>query len=196
MDKHQEPQGCSCSDLPDYHQRRKLGTMLAIALSPLAASAADGPSGSTKPKAGHRLAIAMGDRKGQELKPADLVVGQDPVLAYPMDGDKVLESRINLLSVIRVRESDLSPETKPHAPKGIVAFSSVCTHYGCPVTKIDAAQNRLICPCHGSAFDPCKRGVVVNGPATRRLPMLPLKLEGETLVVSAGFDGPLGPPIS
>ncbi len=200
MDERQEDSGCGCQP-PDPRQRRKLGTMLVVALAPLvpAVRAAEGTGSNTgtKPRAGLRLAVAMGERAGQEVKPADVVLGQDPVLAYPMDaGGKVLESRINLLAIVRVPEADLAPEVKPHAPQGIVAYSAVCTHYGCPVTKTDAARNSLVCNCHGSAFDACKRGVVVQGPATRRLPMLPLTLQGASLVINGGFDGPLGPPTS
>lgn len=197
MDAEQESSRCGCQP-PDPRQRRKLGAMLVVALAPMvpAVRAAEG-STSTKPRAGLRLAVAMGERAGQEVKPTDVILGQDPVLAYPMDAaGKALESRINLLAIVRVPEADLAPEVRPHAPQGIVAYSAVCTHYGCPVTKTDTARNSLVCNCHGSAFDACKRGVVVQGPATRRLPMLPLALQGASLVITGGFDGPLGPPTS
>lgn len=174
--------------------RRRFGAVVvAASLAPmLTVAAAQTPA--AKARAGHRLAIANGDRAGQELSPADLVLGDDPILAYPMEpGGPMLVSRANLMSVMRVPEDSLSAEARPHAPQGIVAFSAVCTHYGCPVTKTDA-QHRLVCNCHGSAFEPGRRGVVSQGPATRRLPMLPLTLNGGALVVSAGLDGPIGPP--
>ena len=51
-----------------------------------------------------------------------------------------------------------------------VAFSAICTHMGCTVA---AAGERLECPCHGSVFD-AKTGQVVNGPAERPLPSVPV----------------------
>lgn len=203
--------GCACTDptalAPDFAasaasapaagQRRKLGALLGLMLTPLLPSAWAQGSGRVgkKPMAGDRLAFAMGDRKGEKITPADIEAGQDPVLAHPMDpGGKALESRANLLAVIRLPEDVLSPEVKPHAPQGIVAYSAVCTHYGCPVTKAEPAQHTLVCNCHGSAFDASRRGVVTIGPATRRLPMMPLKMDGDDLVINGVLDGPIGPP--
>ena len=191
--------GCGCAGVdgataPTTGRRTFNAALLATALSPLAALAQT-PGATGRPKAGQMLAFAAEERSGQQLKPTDIALGADPVLAYPMEpGGAVLQSRGNMLAVARVPVQALSPEAKALAPDGIVAFSAVCTHYGCPVTKTDAAQTHLICNCHGSAFDVGKRGVVVKGPATRRLAMLPLKLEGSNLVIAGGFDGPIGPP--
>lgn len=145
--------------------------------------------------AGHRLAFSSADRAGEEVKPADLVLGEDPVLAYPIAPDgTVLEGRVNLMAIMRVPADRLPAEVAPYAPEGIVAFSAICTHYGCPVTKCDAVNHHLVCNCHGSAFDPAKRGAVIKGPAVRRLPMLPLMLNGDALLINGALDGPIGPP--
>jgi cytochrome b6-f complex iron-sulfur subunit len=45
-----------------------------------------------------------------------------------------------------------------------LALSSICTHLSCTVELQGA---RLICPCHGSAFD--REGVVLQGPAVSPL---------------------------
>jgi Rieske Fe-S protein len=45
------------------------------------------------------------------------------------------------------------------------------------------SDNRIVCPCHGSAFD-ASSGAVVNGPATRALPAKTVTVSGDTLVVS------------
>ncbi|MGD1074965.1 MAG: Rieske (2Fe-2S) protein [Thermodesulfovibrionales bacterium] len=66
------------------------------------------------------------------------------------------------------------------AGKGLVAFSRVCTHLGCLV-EYDKDKNRLLCPCHAGVFD--LEGNVVSGPPPRPLARLPLRIEGENIVV-------------
>lgn len=57
------------------------------------------------------------------------------------------------------------------------AFSSICTHQGCPVA--DVAGGRIICPCHGSQFE-ADTGEVAEGPASRPLPPVAVALrDGE-----------------
>jgi Rieske Fe-S protein len=46
------------------------------------------------------------------------------------------------------------------------AFSAVCTHQGCLVDQV--TDGKIVCPCHGSAFD-ISTGDVVQGPATQPL---------------------------
>ncbi len=48
------------------------------------------------------------------------------------------------------------------------AIRPICTHLGCTV-QWKAAQNRFVCPCHGSQYDAAGR--VVHGPARRALPL-------------------------
>jgi Rieske Fe-S protein len=60
--------------------------------------------------------------------------------------------------------------------KGIVrAFSSVCTHQGCPVTEVKAGM--ITCPCHGSLFD-AATGAVARGPAKLPLRAVPVVVRG------------------
>ncbi|MBI3048116.1 MAG: ubiquinol-cytochrome c reductase iron-sulfur subunit [Acidobacteria bacterium] len=63
---------------------------------------------------------------------------------------------------------------------GFVAMTAVCTHLGC-LTRYEAENNVIFCPCHGSRF--ATDGAVVNGPAPRPLPRLALTLENGLLVV-------------
>lgn len=191
---------CCCSGvLADAGRRKALGGVLAAAASPLLAHpafAASGGARSERPAPGDRLAFMLGERKDQAIGRGDVEVGGAPVLAYPKDPDsgEVLASRANILAVMRVDPASLSEEAGPQAADGVVAYSALCTHNGCPVTAIDPTQTKLVCNCHGSVFDPADRGVVLDGPARRRLAMLPLRVEGGDLVVAAPFDGPLGPP--
>jgi nitrite reductase/ring-hydroxylating ferredoxin subunit len=55
------------------------------------------------------------------------------------------------------------------------AFSSICTHRGCPVTSV--SDGMIICPCHMSKFRVAD-GSVVAGPATTPLPAVDIKVEG------------------
>ncbi len=58
------------------------------------------------------------------------------------------------------------------------AFSSICTHQGCPVTEISGGT--INCTCHGSKFS-IDDGSVVNGPATSGLPAVDISVEGDTI---------------
>jgi cytochrome b6-f complex iron-sulfur subunit len=64
--------------------------------------------------------------------------------------------------------------------RGYRAVSRVCTHLGCLVTY-DKEGKRLLCPCHAGEFD--LDGNVVSGPPPRALETIPLKVEGEKLLL-------------
>ncbi|MEW2286448.1 Rieske (2Fe-2S) protein [Streptomyces sp. NPDC047841] len=52
------------------------------------------------------------------------------------------------------------------------AYSTICTHAGCPINKLRGTT--LVCPCHGSEFD-AVTGKVVQAPATEPLTELSVK---------------------
>ncbi|MDQ5855465.1 MAG: Rieske (2Fe-2S) protein [Actinomycetota bacterium] len=58
------------------------------------------------------------------------------------------------------------------------AFSAVCTHQGCTVSKV--ASGTIDCPCHGSKFA-IADGSVVNGPASRPLEGRQITVSGDTI---------------
>ncbi|HYI60255.1 MAG TPA: Rieske 2Fe-2S domain-containing protein [Acidimicrobiales bacterium] len=77
---------------------------------------------------------------------------------------------------------------------GLVAYSKLCTHVGCPVGLYQADTHLLLCPCHQSTFDVLDGARPVFGPATRPLPQLPIGLDAEGYVVAEGdFAAPPGP---
>ena len=53
------------------------------------------------------------------------------------------------------------------------AFSAVCTHVGCIMSKV--ADGTIDCPCHGSEFK-ITNGAVVTGPAPSPLPREKIKI--------------------
>ena len=73
--------------------------------------------------------------------------------------------------------------------KDIVAFSSMCTHMGCPVAY-DGGTKTFKCGCHFSIFDPEAGGQMVCGQATEDLPRVLLNHDPKTDAVTAvGIDG-------
>lgn len=69
----------------------------------------------------------------------------------------------------------------------VVAFSTLCTHKGCPVAYRPERQ-LMICPCHWSSFDPAKGGQMVIGQASQALPQIELRVEGNA-VKAVGIRG-------
>lgn len=66
----------------------------------------------------------------------------------------------------------------------IVAYSTMCTHMGCPVAY-DSAQRVFRCPCHFSIFDAEKAGQMVCGQATENLPRIVLNYNDKDDSVTA-----------
>lgn len=80
------------------------------------------------------------------------------------------------------------------AVDGIVCYSKICTHVGCPISLYEQQTHHLLCPCHQSTFDLADSGRVVFGPAGRALPQLPLAVDDEGyLVAQSDFTEPVGP---
>jgi rieske iron-sulfur protein len=131
--------------------------------------------------AGDTLVYATGNRTGMPIEAAAITAGE-AVQAFPQGKS---DNERNLIELVRLSE-DL--------PAGLVAYSAICTHLGCTVLPKLTDQGYILCPCHGSMFDPARDADVVHGPANRPLPALPLTLSSDGDVVAAGsFAGPVGP---
>ncbi len=71
----------------------------------------------------------------------------------------------------------------------IVAYSSLCTHMGCPVVY-DADRKVFKCPCHYSTFDAEMAGQMVCGQATEDLPRIVLQYDAaDDSVQAVAVDG-------
>ncbi len=61
------------------------------------------------------------------------------------------------------------------------AFSAICTHLGCTVSKV--VDGTIDCPCHGSMYS-IKDGSVVGGPAPMPLPPQQIKVTGSDITLA------------
>jgi len=69
--------------------------------------------------------------------------------------------------------------------KSIVAFSSLCTHKGCPLIYLPKDET-FVCPCHHSKFDPAKAGQIVIAQATENLPQIELEIDSKGDIYATG----------
>lgn len=77
---------------------------------------------------------------------------------------------------------------------GILAYSKICTHVGCPIALYEQRTHHLLCPCHQSTFDLADSGAVIFGPAARNMPQLPISVDEEGyLIATQDFAVPVGP---
>ncbi|MFD0856371.1 ubiquinol-cytochrome c reductase iron-sulfur subunit, partial [Actinomadura adrarensis] len=76
---------------------------------------------------------------------------------------------------------------------GIVAYSKICTHVGCPAALYEQTTHHILCPCHQSTFDATDGAKVIFGPAARSLPQLPLAEENGYLIATGDYPEPVGP---
>lgn len=67
--------------------------------------------------------------------------------------------------------------TQP-AAGDVRAFSTTCTHQGCPVTEV--VDGAIVCPCHRSLFA-IDTGEPTSGPATSPLDPVAVTLRGGTV---------------
>jgi ubiquinol-cytochrome c reductase iron-sulfur subunit len=130
--------------------------------------------------------------RGTALKPDDVRI--DSVITVYPEGHIADPSAQTVL--IRVNPSllRLPSNQQSGVVDGILAYSKVCTHAGCPIGLYQAEQHVFLCPCHESTFDVLRGAVPVSGPATRPLPQLPLQVDGEGfLAARADYATPVGP---
>ena len=102
-----------------------------------------------------------------------LKAGETLAFTYPDDA-----SPCALVKVGEATAGGIGPEGD------IVAYSTLCSHMGCPVIY-DAASATFKCPCHYSIFDPSRSGQQVCGQATQSLPQIELEYNASDDSISA-----------
>ncbi len=145
---------------------------------------------------GVRIVTDPGNRP---MKPEDLEVGAIAHVLPQIDDPehrKLSDIAKDAAILIRVRPAELklSEERMSWTHEGIIAFSKICSHMGCPVALYEQQTKHLLCPCHQSTFDVPTGAKVIFGPAARPLPQLAITVDSEGyLVAAAPFDEPVGP---
>jgi ubiquinol-cytochrome c reductase iron-sulfur subunit len=113
------------------------------------------------------------------------------VTVFPEGHEDAADSQTLL---IRLPDDVRPPGPSDWSVSGVVAFSKVCTHAGCPVGLYQAETQELFCPCHQSTFSVPEGAKPTFGPATRPLPQLPIGVNEAGFIVSlSDYTEPVGP---
>jgi ubiquinol-cytochrome c reductase iron-sulfur subunit len=181
----------------------------AVALAPLPALAIFGDLGPRPDKAlSHtmwapvegKLKRLTRDPDGTPIKASDVTLGS-AFHVIPEGLNELHEGKLNekakaVVLLMRLDPASLnpSPGREDWGYNGIVAYSKICTHVGCPVALYEQQTHHLLCPCHQSTFDLTNECKVIFGPASRPLPQLPIAVDDEGyLVATSDFKEPVGP---
>ena len=149
------------------------------------------------------------DVVGTPIKVTDLEIGNlvnaEPAAIFETDenGNHVIEGlelqiakSKGAVVLVRMEPDDIVPAAgrENWSVDGILCYSKICTHVGCPISLYERTTHHLLCPCHQSTFDLADSARVVFGPAARPLPQLPLSVDDEGyLVAQSDFREPVGP---
>ena len=140
------------------------------------------------------------DPNGVPIKASEVTIGS----AFHVIPENILNMTEGFLDekakaavlLMRLPLADLNEaeDRKSWSYDGIVAYSKICTHVGCPVALYEQQTHHLLCPCHQSQFDVSNHCAVIFGPAARPLPQLPITIDAEGyLVAQSDFLEPVGP---
>lgn len=140
------------------------------------------------------------DPVGTPIKASDITIGSAvhviPEGLNELEHGKLNEKAKAVVLVMRLNpdELNISPGREDWHYNGIVAYSKICTHVGCPVALYEQHTHHLLCPCHQSTFDLKDECKVVFGPAGHALPQLPITVDSEGyLIAQSDFHEPVGP---
>jgi ubiquinol-cytochrome c reductase iron-sulfur subunit len=143
------------------------------------------------PYAGAPMRVVTAD--GRPVKPADVAV-DGVVTVWPEGHTDAADASTLLIHTRPDQTITPRPGRGDWTVDGIIAYSKLCTHLGCPVGLYQAQVGLLLCPCHQSTFDALDGARPVFGPAARALPQLPLGLNADGEIMAEGdFSSPVGP---
>ncbi|MFG1779497.1 ubiquinol-cytochrome c reductase iron-sulfur subunit [Micromonospora sp. NPDC049048] len=126
---------------------------------------------------------------GRPLRPADVPAGT-VVGVFPEGGTEAGDAPA---FAVRLQPERFSRPPSAGHLAGLVVYSLLCTHAGCPVRLYLKGTGRLLCPCHQSSFDLFADAAPVAGPAARPLPGLPIEVGPDGYLRASGdFTTPPG----
>ncbi|MFE4860951.1 Rieske 2Fe-2S domain-containing protein [Streptomyces sp. NPDC056670] len=135
----------------------------------------------------------------EPLRPEDLLVGS-LTFAKPEGLEEDAEDFQTqiakaALMLVRIKPEDIKDKRELEwSHQGIVAYSKICTHVGCPISLYEQQTHHVLCPCHQSTFDLSDGARVIFGPAGHPLPQLRIGVNDEGYLEALGdFDEPVGP---
>ncbi|MFI6724602.1 Rieske (2Fe-2S) protein [Streptomyces sp. R-74717] len=135
----------------------------------------------------------------EPLRPEDVAVGS-LTFAMPEGLEEDAHDFQNqiakaALMIIRIEPDNIKDKREREwAHEGIVAFSKICTHVGCPISLYEQQTHHVLCPCHQSTFDLSDGARVIFGPAGHALPQLRIGVNSEGNLEALGdFEEPVGP---
>lgn len=135
----------------------------------------------------------------EPLRPSDVVVGSltfcKPEGLEEHDHDFQKEIAKAALMIVRIQPDNIKDKRELEwSHEGIVAYSKICTHVGCPISLYEQQTHHALCPCHQSTFDLSDGARVIFGPAGHALPQLRIGVNDEGYLEALGdFDEPVGP---
>jgi ubiquinol-cytochrome c reductase iron-sulfur subunit len=154
-------------------------------------------------KAGERIindnTVSLDGSTGRGVRPEDVTIGTivnaRPAVALTAGDDFNNMIAKSAILLVRMDPADIkSQKERDWGYQGIVAYSKICTHVGCPVALYEQQTHHMLCPCHQSTFDLSDDAKVIFGPAARSLPQLPITVDADGyLVARSDFDQPVGP---
>jgi ubiquinol-cytochrome c reductase iron-sulfur subunit len=139
---------------------------------------------------------------GTPIRPEDVSVGGQMTVYPDIPEGNTNKHADSPTLLIRLREDDADTLRGRLHERGndgrmagnLVAYSKICTHAGCPASLYEKETNRLLCPCHQSQFSIIDNAEPIFGPATRKLPMLAIKVDGDGFIVATSdYTEPVGP---
>jgi quinol---cytochrome c reductase iron-sulfur subunit len=140
---------------------------------------------------GNPVALTRAD--GTRIRPEDVSVGGQITVFPGIPGGASNDFADSPTLLIHLRDENAREldANLSHVPmnegfpwNNYVAYSKICTHAGCPASLYEQQTNRLLCPCHQSQFNILDNARPIFGPATRRLPMLPLAVDADGFFVA------------
>ncbi|MFD5496434.1 Rieske 2Fe-2S domain-containing protein [Streptomyces sp. NPDC001812] len=135
----------------------------------------------------------------EPMRPSDIAVGS-LTFAKPEGLEEDEHGFMNeiakaALMLVRIQPDNIKDkQSLEWSHQGILAYSKICTHVGCPISLYEQQTHHALCPCHQSTFDLADGARVIFGPAGHALPQLRIGVNDEGYLEALGdFDEPVGP---